>query len=78
MEKCKTWLKWFLQTSMIVGIPVTALGVLLFIQYATFTFTCYSAGYYCEYAFGADRTAEAIQALLDANPGKDMYMKPRK
>lgn len=77
MEKTKEYWKWFLQTSMIVGMPVTLMIVIIGAQSFFFTGSCYTIGAYCEYALGSDRTADAIQAMLDSNPGKDMVMVPR-
>lgn len=77
MEKAKQYFIWFMQTSQIIGVPVTLIILILAAQSIFYTGACYTTDYYCEYALGADKTAEAIQTMLDANPGKDMIMKPR-
>lgn len=71
----RVWV-WYLQTSMLVGLPVAFFLILGTVQGFVFTGSCFAVGKYCEYAWSADRTAEAIQAFLDANPGRDLAMPP--
>lgn len=75
MEKTKEYWKWFLQTSMIVGMPVTLMLVIMGGQTFFFTGTCYTVGYYCEHALGAENTVDAVKEILDANPGKSLIIK---
>lgn len=76
MVKIRRWCIWYLQTSMVIGMPITALLIILFVQYGLFTFTCYSAGYYCQYAVTSDPTQAAIEKIMRANPGMDISLTP--
>ena len=70
--------KWFMQTSTIVGIPVTLILSMLFVQKVFFTTTCTVIGWRCEYSIGAtDAMAEYMGQLLAANPNMDIVAKPK-
>lgn len=61
----KKTLTWFLQTSTIVGVPVTFYLLSAGVQKATFTFTCEMIGYECESAIGASSAVhDYINGLL--------------
>lgn len=76
--KVSAGIVWFRQTSTIVGIPVTLILTMLFIQKVFFTTTCTVAGWRCEYSIGAtDAMTEYMGQLLAANPGMDIAAKPR-
>lgn len=78
MEKVKTFWKWYIQTSALVGIPVVFLLLVMGVQKFVFTATCQLGGYQCEYALGAtDAMTEYMGDLLASNPGKDIVVKPR-
>lgn len=50
METVKeNWL-WFMKTSTFIGMPVTIGLIFYMLSKTTFTFTCVSVGYKCEYA----------------------------
>lgn len=79
MEKMKGAYRWFLTTSMLVGMPVVLLLVLLGIQKFAFTTTCYVANYRCEYAIGANGgMADYMGELLAANPDVDIKAEKRR
>lgn len=71
--------KWFLQTSTIVGVPVTFILGVMAAQNVLFTITCQTAGWRCEYSIGAtDAMVEYMGQLVAANPNVDIVAKPRK
>jgi hypothetical protein len=76
--KLKAGGTWFMQTSTVVGIPVTLILSLLFIQKVIFTTTCTIAGWRCEYSIGAtDAMTDYMAELLAANPNRDLASVPR-
>lgn len=64
MERLKACLTWGNQTAMLLGWPV--LIVLLFICITKFTFsaTCLSFGYKCQYALGVSEMAQGYLTSL--------------
>lgn len=77
--RIKAGMTWFAQTSTIVGIPVTLILSLLFVQKVIFTTTCTIAGWRCEYSLGAtDAMVEYMAELVAANPNADIASVPRR
>lgn len=78
MERLRTFMKWYLQTSCLVGIPVVFLLLVMGFEKFFFTATCTLASYRCEYAIGAtDAMAEYMGDLLASNSERDLVSVPR-
>lgn len=58
----RQWGKWYLQTSMLIGMPIVLALVLIGAQRFFFTFTCYTATFQCQYAFGGKDGSEGDMA----------------
>ena len=79
MEKLQSAIKWYLQTAMLIGVPVLFIVLMLGAQKMLFTATCYTAGFRCEYAFGAtDAMTSFMSELVSSNPNVDIVTSPRK
>jgi ABC-type xylose transport system permease subunit len=79
MERMRTIATWYWQTSALVGVPVVFLLLVVGFQKFTFTATCHTIGWRCEYAIGAtDAMTEYMGDLLAANPGVDIVAEPRR
>jgi ABC-type xylose transport system permease subunit len=77
MERVKTIMTWYWQTSALVGVPVVFLLLVVGLQKFTFTATCHTIGWRCEYAIGAtDAMAAYMGDLIAANPGYDIVAEP--
>ena len=78
MEKLQSAIKWYLQTAMLIGVPVLFIVLMLGTQKMLFTATCYTAGFRCEYAFGAtDAMTSFMSDLVGANPNVDIVAVPK-
>lgn len=79
MDRIKTAVRWYWQTSALVGVPVVFLLLVMGLQRFTFTATCHTIGWRCEYAIGAtDAMTEYMGDLLASNPNMDIVAEPRK
>jgi hypothetical protein len=77
-DNIKKTLKWFTQTSTLVGAPVLLIVCLVGVQRMFFTASCHTVGWRCEYAFGAtDAMVSFMGEILASNPGMDVAVKPR-
>lgn len=78
-DKLKNAWKWFLQTSMLIGIPVTFYILMMGIEKSFFTVQCHFVGDNCADSIGAqDAMVEYMSDLVGANPGMDIVAKPRR
>lgn len=79
MERLQSAIKWYLQTAMLIGVPVLFIVLMLGTQKMIFTATCYTAGFRCEYAFGAtDAMTSFMSELVSSNPNVDIVASPRR
>lgn len=79
MQRIKTFWTWYKQTSCLVGVPVVFVLLLMGLQKFTFTATCHTIQWRCEYAIGAtDAMTAYMGELLAANEGMDIVAEPRK
>lgn len=77
-SKIKSFWLWFKQTSTLLGMPLLVILLCVGLQKLIFTFTCQTAGFKCEYSFGAtDALAQYMGELVASNPGVDIVAKKR-
>lgn len=80
-EKIKSGFKWYCQTSMLVGMPITLLICLMFVEKTLFTGTCWLAEYKCENSIGATSAMlEYLGRLTNNDPNVEVNVrsKPKK
>ena len=65
--------RWMKVTTLIVFMPVTALGVLIGTQTAVFTGVCYVSGYACPYALSSDKLVSMYAGAMMSLQGSDEY-----
>ena len=79
MERLQSAIKWYLQTAMLIGVPVLFIVLMLGTQKMIFTATCYTAGFRCEYEFGeTDAMTSFMSELVSSNPNVDIVASPRR
>jgi len=71
-------LKWYWQTSALVGLPITLLLLAVGLQKLVFTATCQLAGVRCEYSIGSRTAGDYIAGMLESEEAEEVVLKPKK